>query len=59
MTKPSVRDFGIVNNPLLFTPFVENNFEGEGGEFSNLDMLFMDGEHWLLMDGEQLLSMNT
>jgi hypothetical protein len=57
MPFPTPNGYGIIDNPLIFSPFTQG--AGSGGSTSNLDMLFMDGQHWLLMDGEQLLSMNS
>lgn len=54
---PRTGKFGIIENPLIFTPFVTNN-SGED-EFSAGDFLLMDGEFFLLMAGGNFLLMGT
>lgn len=58
MPYPNTGRFGIIENPLLFTPFVEDNTEG-GGEFSDNDFLLLDGEFFLLLDGTHFLLLGS
>lgn len=58
MSWPHLPTFGIVDNPLIDSPFVSNNDEESGG-FANNDFLLMDGEFFNLMDGTHLLLMGT
>lgn len=51
MSFPKISSFGIIDNPLLDTPFSTNN-DGDSDFGDNL-FLLMDGEHFILMDGEQ------
>lgn len=57
MAYPSLPAFGIVDNPLVESPFASNNTPGTS--FAATDFLLMDGEHFLLMDGSQFLLMGT
>ena len=59
MPWPRLGTFGINDNPVNFTPFVENNSPFDGGEESASDFLLMDGEFFLLMAGGNLLLMGT
>lgn len=57
MTFPKTGKFGIVENPLIFSPFVTGN---TGDDISsNLDFLLMDSEFFLLMAGGNFLLMGT
>lgn len=53
MPFPSPNSYGIVDNPLVYTPFFENNFDG--GIFNILNFLLMDNTPFLLMDGTNFL----
>lgn len=57
MPFPKVGTFGIVENPLIFTPFGENN--SPSGIISGNNFLLMDGEFFLLMDGTHFLLMGS
>jgi len=54
MSFPKTQKFGIIENPLIFSPFSTNNSPGD--ELVDLDFLLMDGEFFLLMDGTHLLT---
>lgn len=56
MSLPHLPTFGIVENPLIDSPFDSNN-DPESGSFGANLFLLMDGQHFLLMNGEQLLLM--
>lgn len=53
MSFPSLPNFGNIDNPLISSPFVENN--KSGNTFSDSDLLLEDGQDFLLEDGENLL----
>lgn len=55
MPLPQPGTFGIVDNPLVYSPFSANKFDG--GVFSIQDFLLMDGTPFLLMDGTNFLLM--
>lgn len=57
MSYPNLIGYGIVDNPLVDSPFDD----GQGGDFpfGNNDFLLMDFELFKLMDGEQLLLLGT
>lgn len=57
MPFPKVGVFGIVENPLVFTPFGENN--SPSGMTVGNNFLLMYGEFFLLMDGTHLLLMGS
>ena len=57
MAYPKPGKFGVVDNPLIFTPFEENN--SEGSIFPANSFLLMDGTNFLLMDGSQFLLMGS
>ncbi len=56
MSFPKPGKFGIVENPLIFTPFGTNN---SPGDLPNNNFLLMDNTFFLLMDGTHLLLMGT
>jgi len=53
MSYPALPAFGIVENPLIITPFATNN--SPGTSFPSNAFLLMDGTHFLLMDGTDFL----
>jgi hypothetical protein len=55
MPFPRPGTFGIVENPLIFTPFSQGN--SSSGGITDNDFLLMDGEFFLLMDGTHFLLM--
>lgn len=57
MSWPALPAFGIVNNPLLESPFVTNNDEGTIGPpvSSNRFLLLSGGDFLLLSGGDFLL----
>ncbi len=57
MPYPKPGTWGIVINPLIYTPFSTNNSPGE--DIPANSFLLMDGEFFLLMDGTHLLLMGT
>lgn len=55
MPWPRTGSFGLVDNPLEFSPFVENNAPGSGGgppAFN--DFLLLNGGNFLLLNGNDL-----
>ena len=44
--------YGIIENPLLVSPFIANNDIEGMGPISN-DFLLLDGQNFLLLDGQQ------
>ncbi len=57
MSWPKPGKFGIVENPLVQSPFDSGN---SGDDiFVHNEFLLMDGEFFLLMDGTHLLLMGT
>lgn len=59
MSYPKVGSFGIASEPLKFSPFFQNNNDGEGDVFRNNNFLLLDGEFFLLLDGTHLLLLGT
>lgn len=59
MSYPNINGFGIADNPLIFTPFVQNNGGSGGSPFPSNSFLLMDGTHFLLMDGTFFLLMGS
>ena len=58
MAWPALPDFGLVENPIIYSPFVMNNYPGSSAG-SPSSFLLMDNTNFLLMDGTQLLLMGT
>lgn len=54
MPWPRLKDFGIVENPLIYSPFEENNSPGDGGVPAINDFLLLNGFPFLLLNGENL-----
>lgn len=57
MSFPKAGEFGIVQNPLVFSIFGDNN--SPSSMTSDQDFLLMDGEWFLLMDGTNFLLMGS
>jgi hypothetical protein len=57
MSFPLVGEFGLIDNPLIETPFASNNTPGT--VTSDQDFLLMDGEFFLLMAGGNFLLMGS
>ncbi len=57
MPFPGPDSFGIVDNPLVYSPFVTGF--APPGVFSIQDFLLMDGTPFLLMTGENFLLMGN
>lgn len=57
MSFPNPNTFGIVDNPLVFSPYSENNFDG--GVFANNDFLLLDGDQFMLLDGDSFLLLES
>ena len=55
MPFPSPRNFGIVDNPLVDSPFVESEQIGGGVPVPSNRFLLSDGSSFLLSDGSFLL----
>lgn len=59
MSYPSVATFGIVENPLIYTPFAEGNSPSTGGVPPHSAFILMDGELFGLMAGGDFLIMGS
>lgn len=57
MSFPTPNGYGIIQNPLIISPFV-SGMGGGGGIFPGNGFLLMDGTSFLLMDGSFFLLMN-
>jgi len=56
MSWPALPAFGIINNPLLESPFVTNNDEGtEGPPVASNRFLLLSGGDFNLLNGSQFL----
>lgn len=55
MSWPALPAFGIVNNPLLDTPFCFNNDEGTDSPVEKDGFLLLVSTPFLLLDGNPLL----
>ncbi len=53
MSLPNPNTFGIVENPLVYSPYVENDFGP--GVFAGNDFMLLDNTPFLLLDGGNLL----
>lgn len=52
MSFPNPNKFGIVDNPLIFTPFVAGNGSDSGGGIPSDAFMLLDGTPFLLLNGE-------
>lgn len=61
MAFPNVKNFGIVDNPLIDSPFIISDENGSGGvpPLPRNRFLLMTGASFLLMTGADLLLMET
>jgi hypothetical protein len=55
MPWPRLKDFGIVDNPLIYSPFEENNApDSGGGPPAFNDFLLLNSFPFLLLNGNNL-----
>jgi hypothetical protein len=54
MPFPRLNFYGIIENPLEFTPFIEDNFEGGGGNLPSNLFLLLNGNSFGLLGGGSL-----
>ena len=54
MPWPRLKDFGIVENPLVYSPFEENDSPGDGGVPAFNDFLLLSGGNFILLNGDNL-----
>ena len=57
MSFPVPGQFGVIENPLIYTPFAINNTPGTVTSAS--DFLLLDGEMFLLLEGGNFLLLGT
>jgi len=54
MPWPRTSSFGLVDNPLIYSPFEENNAPDDGGVPAFNDFLLLSGIPFLLLNGNNL-----